>query len=173
MTEVRIEYSPEPAAEYLSDRTSFDAFISYERPDGAHGFIGIETKYTEPFSQRRDDKPSYRRWMSAKAPWREEAASSVADIAHNQLWRDHLLAVAMRDHYRSEYAEGHLMLVRHPGDASCARIVENYKTLLRDGDKTFIDMPLDELLSRWEGACEAGEADWLARFRDRYLPDSV
>src|ERR1019366_6109374 len=28
--EVKIEYAPSPASEYLADRTSFDAFIDYE-----------------------------------------------------------------------------------------------------------------------------------------------
>ena len=35
VTEVRIEYGPSPADEYLGDRTSFDAFVGYTRPDGS------------------------------------------------------------------------------------------------------------------------------------------
>ena len=57
---------PRPADEYLDDRTAFDVFIEYEG-DGDHaGFIGIEVKLTEPFSQHRYDKPTYRRWMTLR-----------------------------------------------------------------------------------------------------------
>ena len=51
VTDVRMEYAPEPAADYLADRTAFDAFIAYERKGGGKGFFGIETKLTEKFSQ--------------------------------------------------------------------------------------------------------------------------
>ncbi len=168
--EVRIEFSPEPAAEYLDDRTSFDAFVAYTRPDGRRGFVGIETKLTEPFSQRHVDKPSYRRWMTKDAPWTDEANARVDAVAHNQLWRDHLLTVALREHTQTPYAEGHLMLVRHPGDTQCARIVEGYRELLREDDRTFIDMPLDRLLDSW-GEVHGQDSSWLSLFRQRYLPD--
>ncbi len=61
VTDVRIEWAPEPRQEYLDDNTSFDAFIEYRDTDGGLGFVAIETKLTEPFSQRLDDRPSYRR----------------------------------------------------------------------------------------------------------------
>jgi len=60
---VCFEYAPEPRHEYLNDHTAFDAFVEYERPDGGPGFAGIETKLTEPFSQKRYDSPACRRWM--------------------------------------------------------------------------------------------------------------
>ena len=71
MTEVRFEWAPAPASEYLNDRTTFDAFIEYETEGGRVGFIGIETKLCEPFSPREYDREEYRRWMTEDAPWRE------------------------------------------------------------------------------------------------------
>ena len=171
--EVRIEYHPEPASEYLDDRTSFDAFIAYTRPDGRRGFVGIETKLTEPFSQRRVDKPSYRRWMTGDAPWTDEAHDKVAGISHNQLWRDHLLAVALVARPGSIFDEGYLMLVRHPGDTQCEQIVAGYRGLLRKDDRSFIDVPLDRLLDTWSGALGQAAPSWLSAFRQRYLPDEV
>jgi hypothetical protein len=166
VVDVRIEHAPAPAAEYLADGTSFDAFIEYTGPAG-RGFIGIETKLTEPFSQKRIDRPEYRRWMRPGGPWRAPAAQAVADIAHNQLWRDHLLAIALRDHPRSPFAEGQLWLVRHPGDSACSRITAGYQALLTDHDRTFADWPLDRLLHAWTAA--APEATpWLRAFRERY-----
>src|ERR1019366_9025936 len=48
--EVKIEYAPSPASEYLADVTSFDAFIDYERDTGERAFIAVETKLTDSFS---------------------------------------------------------------------------------------------------------------------------
>ena len=62
------------------------------------------------------------------------------------------------------------MLVRHPGDDDCAVVVRGYQELLREDDDTFIDMPLDKLISVWQGAAlDEKQKEWLARFHLRYL----
>ena len=173
---VKIEYAPEPASEYLADSTAFDAFIAYRRPDGQNAFIGFETKLTEPFSQKRyDDKPGcnhYRRWMTKDGPWLENAWVDVADMCHNQLWRDHLLAIALRRHPEPEtsWAFGRLALIRHPLDLECGAVTAGYKSLLRADDKTFIDLPLDQLVAKWSQVVQSpAEQQWLEAFRLRYL----
>jgi hypothetical protein len=165
--EVAIEWAPRPAHQYLDDRTAFDAFVTYERPDGALAFVGVETKLTEPFSAKRYDGASYRRWMELPgAPWRPDAGDEVADVAHNQLWRDHLLAWSVLRHPESPYVDGRLMLVRHPVDEDCRRTLSRYRKLLRD-DRTLLDMPLDRLVAAWEG--ERRGDPWLVGLRRRYL----
>jgi len=105
VTRVRLEYAPLPAAEYLDDRTAFDAFVEYRRPDGALCFTGVETKLTEPFSQSGDYSQAqrrYQRWLErAELPWRPDRLSEVDAKEHNQLWRDHLLAFAI-DRYNGK-----------------------------------------------------------------------
>jgi hypothetical protein len=168
---VAIEFAPEPAAEYLADRTAFDAFVEYRRPDGKLGCLGVETKLSEPFSQRHYDGPSYRRWVQLPgSPWRPEASALLDSVPHNQLWRDHLLAVAMRCHPRSPYAESRLLLVRHPLDSSCARITAAYRALLRAEDDTFVELPLVTLLDCWtQLPLPEAHTTWLSDFRRRYL----
>ncbi len=168
---VRLEYAPEPAEEYLADGTSFDAFVEYVHRDGGRAFVGVETKLTDGFSQKACDTPAYRRWMTGpRAPWRADATASVCRVAHNQLWRDHLLAVAMRDHGGKRFGHGALMLVRHPMDFACAPIVEGYRRLLVDGDTSFVDMPMDRLVGRWQAALGGDECGaWLRSFAQRYL----
>ncbi len=169
--EVKIEYAPEPASEYLDDCTAFDAFVDYRRRDGAQAFLGVETKLTEPFSEQHYDRPTYRRWMdSPRSPFRTDAHDKVDDVRHNQLWRDHLLAVALRDHASSPYQHATLMLVRHPQDQACARVVDGYRRLLTTRDDSFIDMPLDRLVSAWRAALGDGSREeWLDALDKRYL----
>lgn|GEM_PF-5508699 len=58
---VAIEWAHEPADEYLGDRTAFDAFVEYRTAEGALCALGIETKLTEPFSQKVYDGEPYLR----------------------------------------------------------------------------------------------------------------
>jgi hypothetical protein len=168
---VQFEYAPEPRDGYLDDGTAFDAFITYARPDGAAGSAGIETKLTEPFSQKSYDSPAYRRWMEAPhAPWRSDAWAQVAEVRHNQLWRDHLLAIALRDHPTSNCASARFILVRHPLDRDCAETVAGYRRLLNADDSTFVDPPLDSLVDAvGESVRDERGRRWVAEFRLRYL----
>ena len=159
---VRFEWAPEPAAEYLNDRTAFDAFIEYETGGGDPGFIGIETKLSEPFSPKRYDGEKYRCWMTADSPWRPGA--DVAATRHNQLWRNHLLAWSLLRHPRSEYTQGGVTVVYHPEDRRCRSVTEGYKALLRD-DSTFAAFDLNEIVSAWKPLA----GDWLRDFERRYL----
>ena len=166
-----IERAPLPRDEYLADGTSFDAFFEYEHRDGQRAIVGVETKLTEPFSAKVCDTPAYRRWMGgARCPWRPDAANRVASVEHNQLWRDHLLAIALRDHPSRRYAHGALLLVRHPLDHSCERVVAGYRQLLVNDDQTFIDLPLDELVAGWRSALRTDDRRlWLESLHQRYL----
>ncbi len=164
---VRLEFGPEPAKAYLNDRTAFDAYVEWRRPDGQLAFIGFETKLSEPFSQKVYDGPAYRRWMDADAPWRPGA--DVANIRHNQLWRDHLLAVA---HHRQSgrHVHGRLAVVRHSLDLECQETVAGYRQTLRQGDDTLVELTLAQIVDAWSQAVQTdAERAWLAAFRLRYL----
>jgi len=172
VTNVEIEHAPEPVEEYLDDRTAFDAFVEYECRDGSLGFIGIETKLTEPFSPKEVDGEKYRRWMRGdRSPWRPDVEAGVfSDIEHNQLWRDHLLAVALRDHPGSKYRHGCLALVRHPLDEHCAKVSADYRALLKPGDPSFIDLTIEDVVATMETSLGAARWEpWMRDLRTRYL----
>lgn len=168
---VVIEYAPEPKSLYLNDNTAFDAFIEYEREGGGFGFFGIETKLTEPFSQKHYDSPNYRRWMKTyPRVFNPGTDNSVDDVPHNQLWRDHLLAIAMLHEPQSKYQTGRFILVHHGEDEECNKVVQGYQALLVPEDETFVDMPLDQLIREFEAEIlNDSEREWLRMFRLRYL----
>ena len=175
VVDIKIEYAPEPKGEYLDDSTAFDAFIEFVRPDGNRGFIGIETKLTEPFSQKHYDGPAYRRWVEqTDSPWPEDAWPRLDDVRHNQLWRDHLLAVAMKKQSEAHYVCGFLMLVYHPEDKHCVETKNAYKNLLKPNDNTFLDYPLDKLVGIIKSALQDDSSRrWLTEFNKRYLDLSL
>lgn len=164
VTSVCIEWAPEPASEYLNDRTAFDAFIEYETNEGRTGFIGIETKLSEPFSPKEYDRDEYRRWMVKDSPWRPDAHDQVSNAKHNQIWRDHLLAWAMLRHPASKYAEGRLAVMYHPEDHRCQKAIEGYRRLLCD-DATFSAFDLATVVAAWKPLA----GDWVSKFERRYL----
>ncbi len=96
---VEFEYAPQPASEYLNDRTAFDAYFEYDAVNGGKGFIGVEVKFTEPFSQKEYDTDRYRELAAMSgSPFRSQNEHDLADIRWNQLWRDHLLAFSLLVH---------------------------------------------------------------------------
>ena len=167
---VKLEFGPEPTSAYLGDKTAFDAYVEWRTPDGALEFMGFETKLSEPFSQKVYDRAEYRRWMTGDSPWLPEASDSVADVRHNQLWRDHLLAVAHRQQPAMNWRRGRLAVVRHPLDLECADTAARYRRLLREGDDSFMEFTLEQIVGAWAGVVRTeAESAWLRVFQLRYL----
>ena len=172
--EVHIEWAPEPKERYLDDATSFDAFVKVRRADdGALGFLAIETKLTEPFSQKEyslDHRPAYGRMVEGHdAPWTAEGREQVTDHRWNQLWRNHMLTVSLVENEGSPYEFGVPVVVHHPLDVRGIEAVDGYRDLLRD--PTSIEtFDLREIVDQWRPLTEAEEdRDWIDRFDVRYL----
>jgi hypothetical protein len=168
---VRLKYLPEPADEYLNDRTVLDAYVEYTRPDGKKAFIGIETKLAEDFSQKPSSQPSYwRRTKLATSPWPEASWPRLIDQDINQIWRKHLLVETIRNHHSSNWAAGHLMVITHPLDRDYHKTLQAYQDLLKNEVQNFSELPLDRLLNLWDQAViRQADREWLSQFRRRYL----
>jgi len=169
VTHVRMEWAPEPAADYLGDRTAFDAFVTYGRKAGGKGFFGIETKLTESFSQKEYDTPAYRRWLEVPgAPWRQEMADELPCMAHNQLWRNHLPAFSLQ-HLSDESESGTVPVVGHPLDEDLTRTIAGYRALLKEPGCLRV-WPVDRIVAAAETAVDTPtQREWLEAFSDRYL----
>jgi hypothetical protein len=174
VTDVKLEYAPSPKEDFLNDGTSFDAWVEYERrSDGALGFVAIETKLTEPFSQtHRDFSERYHRWKLDPAWWWSAGAEAhFSNNLYNQLWRNHLLAFALCHQKTRKYVECFCAVVSHPQDVSCLKAVADYgEHLLSEGKKTLLPWSLDTLVNTWLPlATTREESSWLQAFRLRYL----
>jgi hypothetical protein len=171
VTRVEIEWAPQPATVYLNDHTAFDAFIEYRTEDEQLAGLGIETKLSEPFSQKVYDRPEYRRWMELPdSPWRPDSWNKVQSVEYNQLWREHLLATALRFHPESTYDRTRLMLVYHPEDINCVRNFSYYTNLLRIDDDSIFSLSLDQIVARWLSVVKKDDLIiWLKSFKKRYI----
>lgn len=171
-TQVFFEYAP-TKDEHLGDGTAFDAFILYERAGGVRGFLGIETKLTEPFSQ--DEYPfdlRYSRWHSSPDWWWQPGSEATfPKRQYNQLWRNHLLAFAMLRRPVAEFSEGFCVVLYPRGDSACNRAIKSYRRhLLPSGAATVLEWHLDETVERWMRiVTKRADQEWLKALRLRYL----
>jgi hypothetical protein len=162
---IEVEWTPR-GDHPLQDRTAFDAFVEYRTRKGTRGFLGVETKYTEPFSQKEYAPDIYREITESPASgFRKDATSRLKGIGTNQLWRNALLAVSVRS--SGSYAFGHVLVMAPDGDPDvskaldgiCAELVEPSSLVLFTTLQTFIAAAETEPLLK----------QWAQAFRHRYL----
>lgn len=173
VTNIIIEHAPRKE-NHLNDLTSFDAFIEYEYPDGKKGFIGVETKLSEPFSQKECQfTERYARWMmQGEWWWKPGAENDFSKKSYNQLWRNHLLVYAMLNQETPGYSEGYCAVVYPLGDTDCGDAIKQYsKLLLPSGEKTLLVWPLETIAELWGDVLndDVSQSQWLNDFQTRYL----
>ncbi|WP_426571321.1 PGN_0703 family putative restriction endonuclease [Aquihabitans sp. McL0605] len=162
------EWAP-PPSQHLQDRTAFDAIVFYERADGP-AFVGVETKYTEPFSQREyGPTDSYRR-ATADCGWFHDPLSApdrLKAARSNQLWRNVMLAASLE--INGTYGRGSVAVValdRDPGAAkACDALADE---LNPTGRQRLCSVSLESIV----GAARDLDADlagWADHFDRRYL----
>ena len=169
---VAIEWAP-PKALHLNDATSFDVAVRYRTRMGEAAIAGIETKLTEPFSQRRyghedHHTETYRAVGQRSSVWLDPMADSLSDKRWNQIWRNHLLVESVR---QSEPGlKGSEIVVHHPLDTRCAESIAGYVAHLAAPDETFGALTLDTIVTTWTGLVTSDiDRQWLADFSDRYV----
>ncbi|MBE7324503.1 hypothetical protein IEQ44_07545 [Nocardioides sp. Y6] len=165
ITDVVCEYAP-PPRDHLNDRTAFDAVIFYETAAGPR-FVGIETKYTEPFSQKKYDTPRYREVTEASG-WFANPASApdaLKGSTSNQLWRNMMLAASME--LRGEHGTGSVAVVALADDRGADAAVSVLREHLSSQDR-LVHVSLERIVEAAEGIDDL--AEWAAAFRLRYLP---
>jgi hypothetical protein len=172
VTRVELEFAP-PKQQYLDDLTAFDAWIEYTRGE-CHGFLGIETKLTEPFSRAEYafTRPGYSRWLATPGWWWQPGAEGhFQNPQYNQMWRNHLLAFAMLNQPTKQYQEAFCAVIHHDQDTICPQAIGNYRLhVTSTAQPTLLQWTLSDVVTRWRGALsDRTHHDWLNAFRLRYL----
>ncbi|MEZ5206678.1 MAG: hypothetical protein R2690_06790 [Acidimicrobiales bacterium] len=117
---VHLEWSPgRRDPDYLNNRTAFDAAVELDLGDGTRGILGIETKYHE--HAKAEDPPNaktrlprYRQVAERSSVFVDGAIDAIVGEPLQQIWLDHLLALAMVQHPSGTWRWARFVVV-HPG----------------------------------------------------------
>lgn len=166
VTAIRFEHSPGRGdVKYTGDRSAFDVFVEYTGVDDKAGFAGIEVKYHEGLN----DKPAphrrrYDELAAAMLCFKEASFKDLKQKPLQQIWRDHLLAGALRLDVDS-YSAGFFAFLYPRGNENCARAVKAYSSCLTNSE-TFVPWTLEAVV---EGIRAEGGGTWIEMFARRYV----
>jgi hypothetical protein len=164
MDEVLVEHAPPEARRRLADRSAFDAHLRLtvgRQPV----FVGVETKYTEPFSRTEYTKTSYDQATKDSAGWFvRDVGEQAQQLVTNQLWRT--LMLAQLSEQTSGGATGHVLVLSADEDAHATAAVAGMRPLLRHPDRLH-HVTLTRLAA--EAMLEDELRPWAALLTRRYL----
>lgn len=149
----------------LGDRTAFDAMIGYRDADDRPRFIGIETKYTEPFSPTRYDNDTYRSVTADSGWFRDGAADALVEAKTNQLWRGLMLAALTE---RDTGATGNYAVVSTADDTTAIATTELVAAQLVDPTRLRF-VSIDSIVDLAGAHPDPPTGEWARAFRRRYL----
>lgn len=161
--EVKCEVKP---TEALGDRTAFDAIVWYRTARGALRFLGIETKYTEPFSQQVYDNATYRAVTDASSWFKKGAAEELHGSATNQLWRGLMLASLTEE---ATASRGRYVVITPADDDTAREVVELAARHLTDPSRLSW-VTLEQIVSSTRRLGDHRLSAWAGAFSARYLP---
>lgn len=175
--EIGFEWSPERRSErYTRDRTAFDVAIRVGDTSGPRTVVGIETKYHEHSAPEKKPKPEGMQRYQEQTDFlvgiaeRSDAfddgwQAEVLTTDLRQIWRDHLLALSMREHLDEWTAATRYVLLYPSRNVSYLDAVGRYARLLKPGGTSFEAFAIEDVL----GAAFAHGGPTKQAFRERYL----
>lgn len=166
VTAVRFEHSPGRGdPKYLDNRSAADALIEHTTPAGGVGIIAIETKYHEDLRGTPATlKPRYAEVADASGAFRPDRRADVEKLPLQQIWLDHLLALAWQ---QADGLDAALFVLAYPSlNEPVATAGAAYASCLVEGDDSYQAATLEKV-----HAAIAAEVDRpeIAAFADRYL----
>lgn len=173
ITEVGIEFIPSYYSECLNDKTAMDAYFMYERTDGKHGLIAIETKYTDILGTNPASNPSFAIRQATEnigisQLLTNEGIEGIAkrDIKLSQVYRNFLLTETVRLH---EHLDNSISIILSPkGNMSNEEDERSLIAILKDEYKyKFQSVTLESFVSAL--IREFPDTELFRRFENRYL----
>lgn len=187
ITDILIEYHPEPPEEYLDDRTAFDVYIPYLNPMQQKCGIGIEVKYTEKEYPLKRDSKEYRcvkdddgnirlsgAYLSVTRNcgyYKDDVTDGVlVSNKFRQIWRNHILGASMV--LRGVIAN-FISITLYPQENIHFSLdaMPKYKAMLRpEHYNSFVPLSYENLFAEMENFLNLEQKDeWIAYLKRRYL----
>ena len=165
VTAVEFEVSPGPGnPKFTGDRSAFDVYVTFKTPQGGDGFIGMEVKYHENLQvEAANLHPRHYEVAEIMGCFDSEKFLQLTKQPLQQIWRDHLLAGALK--HVERYDDGFFVFLYPEGNTYCAEAVDRYRACLTNSE-TFEAWTLEDLTSCIK---QHTSQDWVDQFHDRYL----
>ena len=162
---VDCEWAP-PPAEALSDKTAFDAVVVVSRSDGSTHLIGIETKYTEPFSTTEYPVDRYRIPHDSSGWFLTNTADGLTAASTNQLWRNALLATTCENNDHANTSA--VAVVALSNDRKATAAVAGLRAAMHEPERRCLSVSFQKFV---DAARQIGGAltSWADQFERRYL----
>lgn len=165
--DIVFEWSPQRRSPmYTRDRTAFDVAIRIG--DGPQTVVGIETKYHEDAKLDREASPEQQDFLigiaessgAFKPGWQDKVLATPL----RQVWRDHLLALSMRNHPNLWTSATRYVLIYPAGNCSYATVADEYQAVLASSG-SFRALTLEQVVD----SAFAHDKHLAERFKSRYL----
>lgn len=157
---------------FTGDKSAFDVFIEYKK-DNKIGFLGIEVKYAESLREEtksraheifENHKKEYLVLTTNKI-FKNGFVESLAIPPLSQIWRDHLLALAVLKN--KVYDEGCFIFLYPRINTACETAISEYKKILVSSNEThFKSMYLDDYINTLH---KIANTEWSKELKERYL----
>ena len=162
---------------YTCDHSAFDVFVKYKSIRNKNGFIGIEVKYSESLTDKPSkDKPRYKELSEASGLFKPESFETLRKRPIQQIWRDHLLAIAHLSNKNEKFDEGCFVYLFPKKNAECQKALNRYIKQFRSFDPfskkydeyltgfyiRYLDDYINQLIS-------LSKEDWAYKLKERYL----
>jgi len=142
----RIDFEYAPTACLTEDNTAFDVAIS-TKVGQEKGFIGIEVKYTEPFSQKKYDKESYRKLYKESEAFNCDYKELIMP-KFNQLFRNQLISEAVRIQEGCKHVSTAVFC--HPTDTTCLSLATEFQQKLNTDITNFKVITFQDFIEAWQ-----------------------
>lgn len=178
---IKIEFAPTPATNYLNDKTSFDTYIEFTHQDNSRGLIGIEVKYTEkeyplnPKSKEaisiKDKTSLYFKVFNDCGLYNDNSIDILLKDEFRQVWRNQLLAESIRLVHNDKFKHSSSLIFYPEGNNHFTEMSEKYIPMLNINDNKFIPVTYE----RFSSACRKHCPDekfktWIDYLSKRYIP---
>ncbi|WP_052670535.1 PGN_0703 family putative restriction endonuclease [Draconibacterium sediminis] len=142
VTAIHFEFAPNAARN--NDNSAHDVAIEFISGDGKNGLIGLESKYSEPFSPKvyRNDK--YKRLFDESAAFSADY-DKVTGTKYNQLFRNQLILESALQNGAYDVVYSGLFCYEKDDNATTKGLA--FQNMLKDGENRFKIITFTDFIS--------------------------
>ncbi len=164
---IEIEYVPLPIAEYLNDKTAFDAFVVYEMEGNQKGILGIEAKYTDSLGKNNPKDMNRPQSVAAEVnKFTDIAIRSIGGYCP-QIVRNYLLTEKYR--LTNNYDISNSIVIALTADTDVEKEIFEFNGMLNSEAGPMKKVSWERFVQIVTANAPVLFNDWIKEFNNRYL----